>query len=101
MITGHLTPDNPLRAIFSDGIVPLSSPIPITAMLGDAKVTERAYLVAVAQLAAGQLEAMAQRMADVGQGSYAEALAHLKSDQGLPIRAINFSSVGIPLRAFL
>jgi hypothetical protein len=101
MITGHLKDTSPLRAIFPNGIVPLMSPTSEAAHLGDAKLTENVYMIAVSQLTTEQKQAMAARMQEMGQGAYEEALADIEKATEVPVRAFHFSAVGMTLRAFI
>jgi hypothetical protein len=100
MITGHLNSDSTLRAIFTNGIVPLVSPANVLAKLGGVHLSEPVYLMDVRACSKKQREGMARRMAEMGQGSYEEAIAHINQVGELPIRASQISGVGIPLRLF-
>jgi hypothetical protein len=101
MISATLKKDSPLRAIFPNGIIPLTTPNTHKARLGAAIVPEEVFLLAVRQCTQEQRAALAQRAADLGQGPFEEALAVINSAMEIPVRALHVSHVGMPLRAFL
>lgn len=101
MIKGILTEPSPLRCIFPDGIVPLTSPQPQMAILGAAPPPQEVYMLALKQCTAEQLDRLAERMSVMGQGPVAEARQHVGTAAELPLRAFHFCSIQIPLAAFI
>lgn len=98
---GTLRDNSPLRKIFSDGTVPLVSPLEEIAALGEVKKVEPVFLSNPQKWTPEQRERAAAFMSELGQGSVALALEHLRTATQFPIRAYHFSSVSADLRLFL
>lgn len=101
MIKGQLFSDSALRVIFPEGVLPLATPNCSRAVLGDERRWQDVYMLALRQCTAEQLEALAQSMSAMGQGTIAAAREHLASADELPIRAFHIRNIKIPLAAFL
>lgn len=101
LITGHLTKESPMRAVFADGMIPLTRPRTTLAILGNDPTPQEVYFLALKQCSAEQLERMAEMMSEMGQGLKEEALAYLQHELEMPIRAHNLSGAGMSLRAFI
>lgn len=94
-----LTQESPLRRVFPTGLVPISSPVARTALLGEKPVgAERIFFIVLTACTLGQKEAMAAMMHEMGQGSIEEARKVVWTDDTLPVRETNFNGVSFPLR---
>ena len=92
-----------MRSVFPDGQIPLARPgTQAVWLLEDGReIPAEVYFLALAKLTTEQLERAAEKMAADRQGTKEEALAFLREQTELPVRAFNLSGVSMPLRAFL
>lgn len=95
-ITGLLADSSPLKDIFTNGCVPLTSPTPVDANL-DGQIS-RVYLLLTRACTPLQKEGIAQLMSRMGQGTIEEARAAVATNDPIPIKEINITSASIPLR---
>lgn len=97
---GLAAADSPLREIFHDGRVPLTSPLASRARLGPPgrEVEHSVYFIAVKACTAEQREGMARLMHRMGQGTLAEAREEVATGEPIPVRDRNFHGVSFPLR---
>lgn len=102
MISGFLTPDSPLRAAFPAGIVPLLSPQRQKVRLGGLPEHHEVYFLAIGECTPEQLKGCALVMSQISkQGGPDQCLAYLSTaDAQVPIRAVNFTGVGLVHKEF-
>ena len=98
--TGMLKEGSPLRDIFTNGHVPLSSPHAIKADLGEGtnRSVEPVYFVVLAACTKEQRDGIARMMHKLGQGSLEEARKVVAIEDTIPIRESNLSGVSFPMR---
>lgn len=86
MLLGLLTPDAPLRSVFTDHVVPLMSATTICARLGDETTPQECYLLDLGPCTVKQCDGMAELMEQLGQGTAAEAMDYIRYAPVIPIR---------------
>src|ERR1019366_9108411 len=98
-----LTQESPLRSVFANGMVPLSSPHAIEAELGEGsnRHYNRVFFVVLGACTKEQREGIAQMMVSLGQGGIEEARKVVAIEDTIPIRESNLSGVGFPLSYIL
>ncbi len=103
MITGLLTKDSPLRRVFPDGMIPLTSPHAIGVRLGGSAVPEHCYMLSVAEVLRDPVKfaAVVALMAETNGCTADEVRAFFAKSEVVPIRAANITGVTMPLRNFL
>lgn len=97
---GFVRNESPLRHIFGERPVPLSSPAAVRAYLGLGKEAqaELVYFVTLEACSVEEKEGIALLMHQMGQGSIEEARKVVWTEREIPVRASNFNGVGFPLR---
>lgn len=92
----HLAADSLLRRAFPQGVAPITSPTPETAMF-DGK-TEQLYYVDTAVLSSRDRHALAELMSSEGWGTYEQCRRALWDGVRIPVRAKNVTGVSFPPR---
>lgn len=101
--TGFLTEKSPLRAVFPNGTVPISSSHSIDAELGKGsnRHYSKVFFVVLGACTKEQREGIAKMMHGMGQGSLEEARKVVAIEETIPIREQNLTGVTFPLRYIL
>lgn len=94
-----LTNASPLRQVFTDGLLPVKSPLAVAARLGDSIDTSLVYFLDTAALTPEKGEAFAALMA-AARGCPIEAARDAVATGVIPIRATNCKPLGVSLRYF-
>lgn len=102
-IYGHLAANSPLLSIFADGTVPIVSPVPERAELGEPPhtITAYVYLLQTDALTDEQKRKCAEIMSQ-GRADYVHEILETMNRCGeVPIRTQHFAATTAPLRLFV